>query len=119
MRRYLAELYKKPDHHKRQFAFLTSSTLTLFIFGVWALATFGTNTGTIAKVEDGKSSKSAPLVVRAGKEVSPFQSVSMSLAASFQALKNSLGELKSGFRNIDLEAEYKEMREGALDIYGQ
>lgn len=116
MRKYLAELHKKPPHHRRQFAFLASSTITLFIFGVWALATFGVNASIIAKSEDRNPE---PVVVRTGNEVSPFQSVGMSLAASLQALKNSFRELKSGFGAVDFEAEYKEMREGALDIYGQ
>ena len=81
MRKYLAELHKKPDHHKRQFALLASGTITLFIFGIWSIATFGINTKIIAETEN---------------EVSPFQSLRMSMAASFEALRGNFGELRSG-----------------------
>lgn len=103
MRRYLAQLHKKPDHHKKQFAFLASGTITLFIFGVWSLATFGVNTKIIAEEN----------------EVSPFQSLGTNLAASLEALKRNFGALKSGLKAVDFEAEYQEMRDGALDIYGE
>ena len=104
MRRYLAELYKKPDHHKRQFALLASGTITLFIFGVWSIATFGINTKIIAEAEN---------------EVSPLQSLRMSMAASLEALRNNFGELKRGFEAVDFETRYQEMRDGALDVYDQ
>ncbi len=106
MRQYLATLHKRPDHHKKRFALLASSTITLFIFGVWSLATFGIN-GTSEKVIAEKN------------EVNPLQSLSTSLASSFEALINSFNELKTGFEAVDLEAEYKDMREKALDVYGQ
>jgi len=103
MRRYLAKLQKKPDHHKKQFAFLASLTITLFIFGIWSLATFGVNTRIIAEEN----------------EVSPFQSLGTNLASSLEALKGSFGALKSGLKAVDFETKYQEMRDGALDIYGE
>ncbi|OHA91862.1 MAG: hypothetical protein A2665_01825 [Candidatus Zambryskibacteria bacterium RIFCSPHIGHO2_01_FULL_46_30] len=103
MRRYLAKLQKKPDHHKKQFAFLASLTITLFIFGIWSLATFGVNTRIIAEEN----------------EVSPFQSLGTNLASSLEALKGSFGVLKSGLKTVDFETKYQEMRDGALDIYGE
>ena len=103
MRRYLAKLQKKPDHHKKQFAFLASTTITLFIFGIWSLATFGVNTRIIAEEN----------------EVSPFQSLGTNLASSLEALKGSFGALKSGLKTVDFETKYQEMRDGALDIYGE
>ena len=103
MRRYLAKLQKKPDHHKKQFALLASTTITLFIFGIWSLATFGVNTRIIAEEN----------------EVSPFQSLGTNLASSLEALKGSFGVLKSGLKTVDFETKYQEMRDGALDIYGE
>ena len=90
MDRYLAKLHKKPDHHKKRFALLASSTITLFIFGVWSLTTFGVN------------SISREVVVEKS-EVSPLQSLRTSLASSFEALKNS----------------FEEMRNNALEVYGR
>ena len=103
MKRYLATLHRQPGHHKKRFALLASSTITLFIFGVWSLATFGIG---------------EEVITEAKSEVSPFQSLRMSLAASLEALRENFGELKAGFKAVDFEAEYREMRNGALDIYG-
>jgi hypothetical protein len=115
MKKYLAELHKKPDHHKRQFALLASGTVTLFIFGIWSLATFGMNGGIIAK----DSGSATTISKTAENEVGPFQSFRSNLASSLEALKGGFAELKHSFETIDFEAEYKEMRKGALNIYGQ
>ena len=104
MDRYLENLHKKPDLHKKRFAFLVSSTVTLFIFGIWSLATFG-----ISNV--------SKEVVAEKNEVSPFQSLQTSLASSFEALRNSFGELKSSFGGVNFEKEYTEMRDNALEVY--
>lgn len=103
MDKYLAKLHKKPNHHKKRFALLASGTITLFIFGVWSLATFGI----------GKE------IVATEGEVSPFQSLRLNLALSLEALGNNFGELKANLRAVDFESEYREMRNGALDSYGQ
>lgn len=105
MKRYLAALHKKPDHHKRQFALLASGTVTLIIFGIWSLATFGTVKTTV--------------VEKTNSEVSPFQSLQMSLADTLSALKSSIGELKTSFEPADLEAKYKELRDNSLNTYGR
>lgn len=114
MRRYLSTLHRQPPHHKKRFALLASSTITLFIFGAWSLATFGTSGTKIAENE-----KVPTNVAATENEVNPLQSLRMALATSFEALKDSIEELKAGFKAVDLEAEYKDMREKALDVYGQ
>lgn len=103
MKRYLATLHKKPDHHKKRFALLASSTITLFIFGVWSLATFGVNGEIIAE----KS------------EINPSQSWRTSLAATLGALRDSVEELQTGLEAVDWEAEYRKMRDNAVDVYGR
>ena len=116
MRKYLAELHNKPDHHKRRFAFLASSTVTLFIFAIWSMATFGFNTSILG----GNESQTASIAsAKIEEEVSPFQSIRMNIADSLDAIKNGWGELKEGLEAVDLETEYQEMREDALDVYGQ
>ena len=116
MRKYLAQLHKKPDHHKKQFAFLVSGTITLFIFGVWSLATFGMNDGVIVKND---TSSTGTISKMTESEVTPFQSFRSNLASSLDALKINFGELKRSFETMNLETEYKEMKDGALNIYGQ
>ena len=111
MRKYLTELHKKSDRHKKRFAFLASGTITLFIFGVWSLAVFSPKADQpLSGGENNRLSVS---------EVSPFQSIRMNLAASLEAIGDSFGELKAGLETMDFEAEYREMRDGALDTYGQ
>ncbi len=90
MDKYLTKLYKKPDHHKKRFALLTSGVVTLFIFGVWSLATFGV--GDISEA-----------TIAEKNEVSPFESLRTNLAASLEGIRDSFEELK----------------DGALDVYGQ
>ena len=114
MGNYFSTLHRQPPHHKKRFAFLASSTITLFIFGVWSLATFGTSGTKIAGNENVPVNSAV-----AENEVSPLQSLRTGLASSFEALMSSLNELKSGFQTVDLEAEYTEMRDKALDTYGQ
>ena len=105
MRKYFRELHKKPDHHKKRFALLASSTVTLFIFGVWALVNFGAENEVVAQET----------------QVSPLESFSASIASSFEAIHDSFMELKDGINiNQDtIEGGYKELRNEALDTYGQ
>lgn len=41
MKKYLSTLHQKPHHHKKRFALLASSLVTLSIFGIWSLVKFG------------------------------------------------------------------------------
>ncbi|MEK7461772.1 MAG: hypothetical protein AAB586_01745 [Patescibacteria group bacterium] len=113
MKKYLAELHKKPDYHKKQFALLTSGTITLFIFGVWSLATFGMSNGIVADNDVSNVSTVSE------KEVGPLQSFRSNVASSLEAIKNSLEQLQDGFKAINLDAEYGEMKDGALKTYGR
>lgn len=90
MEKYLARLHKRPDHHKKRFAFLASSTITLFIFGVWSLATFGVN------------NVSEEIVIEKN-EIGPFELLRTNLGSSFEAIQTI----------------YKEMRDNAPNIYGR
>ena len=107
MRKYLSTLHTRPDHHKRRFALLTSSIITLFIFSIWSFVNFGEMREEII-AENVK-----------GSEISPFDSLRMSLASSFEAMRESFLELKSGLETRDLETGYKELKDEALNTYDQ
>lgn len=109
MRKYLSELYKKPDHHKNRFALLVSGAVTLFIFGIWSLTLFGNS----AQVAD------ANLTHDPNEEVSPFESIRINLGTSLQAFKNNFSDIQNNLNTIDFESEYEEMRDGALNTYEQ
>jgi len=111
MKRYLAELHKKSDYHKKRFAFLASGAVTLFIFGAWSLVIFPPRVDpslALGKSEDAKVS-----------EVSPFQSLGINLAASISALRDSFKGLEAKLKDIDFETNYIDIRKEALDTYGQ
>ena len=123
MRKYLSTLHEKPAGHKKRFALLTSGAITLFIFGVWSLATFGMNgIGINKEIFTRKDDVPTPSV-RVENEVSPLGSLYKSLVASVGTLLDSFGELKTsletGLERVDLEAEYKKVEMGTLEIYGE
>ena len=93
MKKYLAELHTKPDHHKKRFALLASGAFTLVILGVWSLVTFGGDDVTLA---DGE--------MPAKVEVSPFQSLIGGVIASFKSLNGDYDELKQGLEVVNFEA---------------
>ncbi|MGB3922070.1 MAG: hypothetical protein WBL19_02185 [Minisyncoccia bacterium] len=106
MRRYIQKLRQKPDHHKRNFAFLVSGTVTLIIFGVWSAVNFGGET----KLADESGS-------RVTGEVSPLESMRMNLGSSIEAVRSGIGGIKDGVEDINLQLEYEEMRNKALESY--
>ncbi|MDO8505191.1 MAG: hypothetical protein Q7S48_01250 [bacterium] len=114
MEKFLAKLHQKSDYQKKQFALLASGTITLFIFGVWSLSTFGVNETVIA-TKDGV--QNVPQSTKS--EIGPLQSLRSNLASAIEALKSNFGEIKHSFETINVETEYTEMRDGALNIYGQ
>ena len=107
MRRYLATLHKRPHHHKKRFALLASGGFTLLVFGIWALVNFGTTPATQVEVYGGAKEEQA----------SPFGSLYRGLGASFEALRGSVSELKSGLEVVDFESGYEEMKNNSLNVY--
>lgn len=112
MRKYLATLHEKPEHHKKRFALLTSGVVTLFIFGVWSLVNFGLSEGGILArdTEENQTGRVA--------EVSPLGSLRMSLAATFSAFRGTVEEMKDSLTGVDLERD-GDFRDGAIDSYGR
>lgn len=115
MEKYLDALHRKPNHHKKRFALLASATITLFIFGIWSITTFGINGGILARI---KNTSTSPEKI-AKIEISPLQSLRMNLSSSWEAFMTGFNELKNGMKDVNFEAEYQDMREKTLDIYGQ
>jgi len=110
MRRYIATLHKKPEHHKKRFALLVSGGFTLFVFAIWTLVMFGSD-GTLAK-------NNAP-VLRAHREVSPIESMWENLSSSIEGLREAFGGLKDSSGTLEIEDDYLEMRNNVLNVYGQ
>lgn len=112
MRKYLASLPDKSPQHKKHFALAASSAVTLTIFAFWALANFGT--GGVA------SENASPAAARRAVEVSPFESLKQGISDGFSGLYDTLGSLKESVSgNVDIKADYGEMKANVLNTYGQ
>ena len=91
MRHYLATLHKRSDHYKKQFTLFVSGSITVLIFVIWALVTFG-NGGTMAESNIENQ--------RAHKEVTPLETLIGGVKESLGAINQSVQELKSEALNI-------------------
>ena len=112
MKRYLETLHTKPDHHKKRFALVISALITALIFSLWSLSTFGPG-GFLSKTADDRGAQTAR------KEVSPFQSLTSAVSASFDQIFGNVDKLKEGVRQVDLESDYSDMKNSVLEVYGQ
>ena len=113
MRKYLSTLHEKSPLHKKRFALLASSVMTLFIFGIWSLVTFGTS----GKLTNHNNTQA--LLANSESEVGPLESLRMGVSTSFELLYGNLRALTSNIGNLDIGKEYQEMRDGALETYGR
>lgn len=116
MQNFFAKLHQKPDHHKKRFALLASSTITLFIFGFWSVATFGGSGGVLADVDTESQTAS---VIASENEVGPFKSLRSSLGGSISAIAESFAELMDSFNSVNFQSDYSEMRDKAIESYEQ
>ncbi len=106
MKKYLSSLPERSHHHKKRFAFIVSSSVTLVIFLIWTLVSFG-HGGVVAQ------EVSTNQQVR---EVGPLESLTASLSSSFHAILVGFGALKTDVEsNINLKTDYTEMRDNALN----
>ena len=106
MRRYFRELHKKSERHKKSFALFISGGVTLLIFSVWSAVEFG-----------GQENLALETNNESQGEVTPFESLWGNVASSFEALRGSTRGIKEGVESINLELEYEEMRNSALESY--
>jgi hypothetical protein len=113
MRKYLATLHKRPDHHKKRFALLVSGGFTLAIFAVWSMVTLGPN-GTLAQ-----DNRQLTTDNQRQNEVSPFESLTSSVASGWQSVVEGLQDLKKSVNGLDFDSDYEEMRSDVIKVYGQ
>jgi hypothetical protein len=98
MRKYLKELHKKPEHHKKRFALLVSGTTTLLIFTIWCVAKFGTFSGNVAADTEVKDTASSA--------VSPLESIRASASDAFSTLGTEFDKAKQGLESVDVNNNY-------------
>jgi len=109
MKTYIKDLHKKPLHHKKRFALLVSGIFTLTIFTFWSLATFSALSRTQVVATE-KPADNGP---------GPLTYLGSNVASTYESFRNEWSKLTEIVNSVDLEAEYEEMREKALETYGQ
>lgn len=88
MRKYLATLHQRPPEHKKRFALLVSGGVTLLIFGIWSLASFGVPDRTVARDES---------------EVTPLSSLKASVSTALKVLRSDRDNLEKGLETVHKE----------------
>lgn len=80
MRRYISTLHTKSPAHKKRFALLVASSVTLVIFSFWSTIRFGEPT-IVAQDE-----RAGSLVASPSGAVTPFENVLSGLKSAWQNL---------------------------------
>ncbi len=109
MRKYLATLHKRSEHHKKSFALVTSGSFTLLMFAIWLSVNFSAPEVDPPVLSNANASEV--------EEVTPLESFGDTLASGLSALRQSSGDLWNIFKNLDLSSGYTELREETLDTY--
>lgn len=85
MRKYLSTIHQKSPEHKRLFALIVSSSITLIIFGIWSLVTFGRISQTVADAPTDEGTLKAPI---------PIEDIKSGIANSFEAVRGQINSLQ-------------------------
>ena len=99
MKTYLATIHQKSPEHKRLFALVVSSSITLIIFGVWSLVTFGRSSQTVADAPRDAGTLEAPI---------PLDDIKSGLANSFEAVRGQINSLQDNSGTVDTNTTYGE-----------
>ncbi|MDB5194784.1 MAG: hypothetical protein JWN50_798 [Parcubacteria group bacterium] len=118
VRKYLAGMHTRPEHHKKRFALAVSGSATLLIFTLWTLARFGAGgtPDTVAQTPVSDTSSSA---------LSPVASLKASAVDAWSTITGQIDKAKQGLQSVDLQNSYTEVRNDALNnqqnstTYGQ
>jgi hypothetical protein len=98
MRKYLATLHQRPDHHKRRFALLTSGVVTLSIFIIWSLVRFGSMTS--SNVAD-----SQPNTAAVATSITPLQAIGSSIATAWASITSEFSSANSAIKSINTNGQ--------------
>lgn len=97
MRKYLSTIHQKSPEHKRLFALIVSSSVTLIIFGIWSLVTFGRTSQTVADASKDMGTLEAPI---------PLEDIKSGLANSFEAVRGQINSLQENGSTVDTNTTY-------------
>lgn len=97
MRKYLSTIHQKSPEHKRLFALIVSSSITLIIFGIWSLVTFGRTSQIVVD---------APEDTGTLKSSIPLEDIKSGLANSFEAVRGQINSLQDNSGTVNTNTTY-------------
>lgn len=112
MRTYLRTIHKRSDAHKKRFALLSSAAITLIIFGVWSTLRFSPAVATSDTVA---TSDSVYPQNETANAVTPISNITAGIADSFKALKDQFNSVKGDVKSVNLDSQYTQIRNEAVN----
>ncbi len=106
IKKYLATLHTKPEHHKKRFSFLVAASFTLLIFTVWSSVKFGDTSSTVARVEEVEEPRN--------EAMSPLDGLRASLSDGWSLVKGEMDKASQGLESVDIQNSYSDIRNDAL-----
>jgi len=108
MRAYLSTIHTRSHAHKKRFAFGVSAGITLSIFAIWSIVTFSSFGKDSVVATDNRLDDTA----------APIENIKSGVASSFQALKDQMNSVKGSVKAVDLNKEYQDVRNDAVNQNG-
>lgn len=97
---------------------MVSAGFTLAIFGVWSVVTFSLLKGD-EKVATNENLFDSGNTASVSNAAAPFDTITSGIEESVQSLKEQYNVIKGSIKSVDLNAEYENMRSGALNSSSQ
>lgn len=105
IKKYIDSLHTRSEHHVRRFSMIVSGCFTLLIFGLWLAFKLGPNPVLAGATQ--------PVVPPPAE--SPFQSLKANASEAWALLTGEVGKAKSGLQSVDLQNNYTQLRDDALN----
>jgi hypothetical protein len=121
MKEYLRTIHKRSDTHKKRFALIVSGLVTMLIFLVWAIVSFGNATPVAANNSTSDDSLAAVVEATPAADVNavtPFQDLLSGIGSAVDAIKQSVGQVKQAASSVNLNQDYQNVRNDALPTNG-
>jgi|ERR1035437_1298315 Trk-type K+ transport system membrane component len=102
MYKYIENLRKGPDHHKRRFTLVATSAITGAIFLAWLSVLFPQNVSTV--VADSQQSQ-------VSDQVTPIGTLEASVGQAFGAIKSLFDNTTKTVTDVNLQDQYSKMKD--------
>jgi len=116
MKRYLQTIHQRSEAHKKRFALVVAGSITVIIFLIWSFVSFN-NATTVASTDNTNDNNLAAVDTSTSADqtaVTPFEDLMSGISSAIDGLKQSFGQVKQAAQNVNLNQDYKDVRNDAL-----